>query len=389
MDPYYVANPFDSIRARVGIAPAPPPKNNCSDGAFEQDIDYYNQNQQTSHHASSVGECCALCAASATCKAYTLFGSTCWMKANADGRRAKTGAQSGVCKKDPTPPSDDCHNGICVKYLPSSATDFTTLADADLAIVFVGTSSSEGGDRGNLGLSNEDALINNVAKIAGKKTIVVAVTPGALLTPWRDAVGAVLTPFMPGQEYGNAITEVLFGDANPGGRLPITFPKIENEMNFTEDMYPGTGGISVYSEALEVGYRWYNAHSVTPAFGFGHGLTFSTFQYSDLKIEGRSISCKVTNSGDRNAIEVPQLYLGFPAVAKEPPKQLKGFQKVHLKAGESTSVTFKLTDRDLSVWDTSEAQWSVVEGDFDVMVGSSSEDILLTGKLGNTAVVTV
>merc|ERR1712232_423233 len=96
VDPYYVANPFDSIRARVGIAPAPPPKNNCSGGVFEQDVDYYNQNQQSSHPASSVDECCALCAARAECNAYTLFGGTCWMRANADGRRTKSGAQSGV-----------------------------------------------------------------------------------------------------------------------------------------------------------------------------------------------------------------------------------------------------------------------------------------------------
>merc|ERR1711974_177739 len=121
----------------------------------------------------------------------------------------------------------------------------------------------------------------------------------------------------------------------------------------------------------------------------GHGLTFTTFQYSDLKISDRSISCTVTNSGDRDASEVPQLYLGFPASAEEPPKQLKGFQKVNLKAGESATVTFKLSNRDLAIWDTSAAEWSVVEGEFDVMVGSSSEDIHLTGTLGNTAVVTV
>merc|ERR1712000_290612 len=235
---------------------------------------------------NSVDECCASCTASGTCNAYTLVDGTCYMKANADGRTGKAGAQSGVCKKDPS--------GTSVKFVSSSTADIASaVAGADIAIVFVGTSSSEGGDRGDLTLGNEDSLIQNVAKVIGKKTVVVAVTPGALLTPWRDDVGAILTPIMPGQEYGNAITDILFGEVNPTAWLPITFPKAENEMKMTNKMYPGQNGISIYSEALEVGYRWYNAHNAIPAFAFGHGLSYTQFQYSSLKIQGRSISCSV------------------------------------------------------------------------------------------------
>merc|ERR1719473_1511603 len=119
----------------------------------------------------------------------------------------------------------------------------------------------------------------------------------------------------------------------------------------TPDMYPGTGDskgknvVSVYSEGLEVGYRWYTAHKVKPAFAFGHGLSYTQFEYSDLKVEQRSVSVSVKNVGDVDGAEVPQLYLGFPASAQEPPKQLKGFQKVTLKAGASETVTFELTDR--------------------------------------------
>merc|ERR1712048_906903 len=131
--------------------PSKPPKNNCSSGAFEQDVDYFNQDHQASAHANSVDECCALCAARMECKAYTLFKGTCWMKADASGRRAKSGAQSGVCKKEPVPPSSDCNNGVCVKFVPSSTSDIASaVAGADVAVVFAGTTSHEGGDRADL-----------------------------------------------------------------------------------------------------------------------------------------------------------------------------------------------------------------------------------------------
>merc|ERR1711937_1040579 len=180
-------------------------------------------------------------------------------------------------------------------------------------------------------------MIDNVAKITGKKAVVVAVTPGALLTPWRDNVGAILTPFMPGQEYGNAITDVLVGAVNPAAKLPITFPQEENDMNVTHDMYPGDNGVSIYSEALKVGYRWYDTDSMTPAFCFGHGLSYTQFKYSSLKVEGRSVSFSVKNVGNVTGGDVPQMYLGFPDSAQEPPKQLKGFKKVVLKSGETVS----------------------------------------------------
>lgn len=213
--------------------------------------------------------------------------------------------------------------------------------------------------------------------------MVVAVTPGALLTPWRDDVAALLTPIIPGQEYGNAITDVLFGDSEPTGRLPITFPKFENDIGMTQKQYPGENDISIYSEGLEVGYRWYNAHGVKPAFPFGHGLSYTTFIYDVLEInpDDRTVSCVVFNSGERPGSEVPQLYLSFPSSAGEPPKQLKGFQRITLEPGQTANVKFMLDDRSFSIWDVSKHDWSVVFGEFDVMVGASVEDIRLTGKL--------
>lgn len=238
-------------------------------------------------------------------------------------------------------------------------------------------------------MSSEDALIQAVAASAGDKAAVVAVTPGALLTPWRDDVGAILVPFMPGQEFGNAIADVIFGDHNPSAKLPITFPKEENDIGMTQEQYPGKNGVSIYSEGLEVGYRWYAAHDVAPAFPFGHGLSYSAFKYSNLEIDGRTITCKIKNTGAVDGAEVAQLYLGFPQEAGEPPKQLKGFEKVSISAGKSKTVTFSLDDLSFSIWDTKVHDWAVVPGDFKVMVGSSSDDIRLTSTVSSDSLITV
>eukprot|EP01062_Namystynia_karyoxenos_P036582 TRINITY_DN2664_c0_g1_i1.p1 TRINITY_DN2664_c0_g1~~TRINITY_DN2664_c0_g1_i1.p1 ORF type:complete len:799 (+),score=300.59 TRINITY_DN2664_c0_g1_i1:102-2399(+) len=383
VDPPYVAAPLNSIRAHYGLAPPGARPNNCSNGAFEHDIDYFNQDDQTSAPAATAEDCCQLCGARAGCAAFTLADGTCWMKADAKGRRAKSGAVSGVCAKGPLPPDADCKGGFCVKY--ADGTDLgaaaAAAAAADVAVVFAGTTSSEGGDRADLTLGKQDDLIAAVAKAAGKKTVVVAITPGALLTPWRDDVAAVITTVFPGQEYGNAVADVLFGAVNPGGKLPITFPGSENEMQMSQTQWPGVKGYAVYSEKLEVGYRWYAAHGVKPAFPFGHGLSYTTFEYAGLQAGRSSVSCTIKNAGPRAGSEVAQLYLKFPDSAGEPPKQLKGFQKVHLAPGASQTVTFALDDRSYSIWNVSTHAWAVQHGSFGVMVGSSSEDIRLTGTI--------
>jgi beta-glucosidase len=276
-----------------------------------------------------------------------------------------------------------------------------TAAGADRVLVFVGTSSREGADRADLRLGAQDDLISAVAEAAGNKTAVVIATPGAVLTDWRDGVGAILTAFMPGQQYGDAIASLLFGDESPRGKLPLTFPANENDVGFTPQQWPGThsynNGTSLnttctgwhdtghctalYSERLEVGYRYYAAHAVKPAFAFGHGLSYATFDYSALQISGRTVSCRITNSGAVQATEVAQLYLRFPDVAGEPPLQLKAFETLSLPAGSSASVRFDLTDRSFSIWDVSKHAWTVVAGTYTVLVGSSSVDIRLTASL--------
>lgn len=255
---------------------------------------------------------------------------------------------------------------------------------ADLAIIFVATTSGEGSDRLTLGLDPiYTELIRTVTK-KQKNTVVVMVSPGAVLTDWAKSVAAVLVPLMPGQEYGNAIAELLFGDSNPSGRLPITFPNVDNEVGFTQSQYPGVSLSSTYSEQLEVGYRWYAVHQVTPAFAFGHGLSYTHFKYSDLIVNtDRTMTFDLQNDGGADGAEVPQLYLKFPDNVKEPPKQLKEFTKVFLQVGAQVTVTFKLTSRDLSIWDTDTHAWKEVSGSFGIMIGASSEDIRLTGAFVN------
>eukprot|EP00927_Polykrikos_kofoidii_P003166 TRINITY_DN11252_c1_g1_i1.p1 TRINITY_DN11252_c1_g1~~TRINITY_DN11252_c1_g1_i1.p1 ORF type:complete len:812 (+),score=71.68 TRINITY_DN11252_c1_g1_i1:228-2438(+) len=382
--PYKVA-PWASLRVRFGLRPTDFGPNNCSDAHWEKDTDIVG-NDVGEAQAATVEACCAACASRDECVAFTLRYSRCFLKSGAAGGSHATGAVSGVCKQ--RVPGANCKNGVCVRYASggnvSAAVELA--AGADVVLVFVATTSSEGGDRKDLSLGDQDNLIQAVADVAGKKTVVVAVAPGAILTPWRKLVAAILTPLLPGQEYGNAIMDVLFGEVNPSAKLPLTFPNIENEMNFTKAQWPGENNIALYSERLQVGYRWYGANKVTPAFPFGHGLSYTTFAYMAIEATGRQVNVNIRNIGLASGCEVVQLYLEFPDSAKEPPKQLKGYSKVRLSPGEATIVNFLLDDRSFSIWDVTSHSWSVVPGDFKVMVGSSSEDIRVTAMVNSAAI---
>lgn len=257
-------------------------------------------------------------------------------------------------------------------------------ADADVAIVVVATTCGEGSDRDTLALgNNQDALVSAVAA-ANPSTVVSVNTPGAVLMPWSNEVPAILVSWLPGQEAGNALADVIFGDVNPSARLHITMPNKDNEVAFTRAQYPGVGEPreASYSEELLIGYRYYDAMDITPRFCFGHGLSYTTFAYSNLIVEAYnetagsvSVSLDVMNTGTRDGAEVVQLYLSFPTEAGEPLQQLKMFEKVLLRAQQSAKVIFELKNRDLSVWDASSSSWSVVRGAFVVKVGASSRDI--------------
>jgi beta-glucosidase len=288
--------------------------------------------------------------------------------------------------------------GVTVTY--DDGSDRTRAAAAakaaDVAIVVAKDQYGEGSDRTCLSLEcpgtngDQDALIEAVA--AGQhKTVVVLESGGADLTPWRSKVAALVQAWYPGAHGGPAIARVLFGDVDPGGRLPITFPDSESQLPtaVSRSRYPGDGVLGLethYDEGVFVGYRWYDEKNLTPAYPFGFGLSYTTFALSGLQVDqgSRVVRAVVTNTGGRTGHAVPQLYLGLPdqsASVQQPPAALKGFTKVELAPGESRTVTFPLDERALSYWDTGSSAWKVTKGCARVKVGFSSRDLPLNGTL--------
>jgi beta-glucosidase len=254
---------------------------------------------------------------------------------------------------------------------------------SDVAIVFAAEQMGEGQDKVTLALpGDQNSLIAEIAQ-ANPRTVVVLHNSNPVSMPWLGKVAAVIEAFYPGQEAGSSISALLFGDVNPSGKLAMTFPANESQGPgaFFLD-YPGDGMTVNYSEGVLVGYRWYDARKQEPLFPFGFGLSYTTFRYSDLQVEhtGReqaAVKVRITNTGPRQGAEVVQLYVGSPAIAKEPPKQLKGFEKVLLKPGESKVVTVKLDENSFAVWDSEAHKWAIHPGTYSIMVGSSSRDIRL------------
>ena len=209
-------------------------------------------------------------------------------------------------------------------------------------------------------------------------------TSTAVAMPWIDKVSAVVQAWYPGQEAGSSIADLLFGDVNPSGRLPVTFPRNEKQGPLSIWLeYPGDGQGMLYDEGILVGYRWFDAMDQDPLFPFGHGLSYTRFEYSDLKIKGEGeehvIELNVKNIGDRSGAEVVQLYVKVPDEAMEPPRQLKGFDKIMLEPGETKTVTLSLGNENLKMFNEFDQVWKVFPGRYEVMVGASSRDIRLKG----------
>ena len=306
-------------------------------------------------------------------------------------------------------------SAVTVTYAVGTPTNPAALAAAvqaakaaQVAIVFVNDVETEGKDRTSLTLPNDqNALIEAVAQ-ANPNTIVVLNTGAPVTMPWLSQVKGLLEAWYAGQEDGKAIAAVLFGDVNPGGKLPLTFPvSLSQSPTDTPAQFPGVNGQVQYSEGLDVGYRWYEVHHVQPLFPFGFGLSYTTFSFSGLKVEqpqvalagpvgadrpaaasGAAECClehvvaTVTNTGQRAGAEVAQLYLGDPARTGEPPRQLKGFQRVVLQPGQSQQVTFTLSARDLAYWNTPANGFVVAPGMYQLYVGdaSATADLPLRGS---------
>jgi beta-glucosidase len=203
--------------------------------------------------------------------------------------------------------------------------DAARLATEDVAVVFVSHALGEGMDQGSLALpGDQDALVDAVAA-ANPRTVVVLNTCGPVLMPWLDKVTAVLQVWFPGQQFGEAIAAILFGDAAPGGRLPLRFPATPEQGPVTRvEQFPGVDGDAHYDEGIFVGYRWYDQYGQLPLFPFGHGQSYSEFRYSDAWVDSFdaasvSVSVELVNIGEREATEVAQLNVAAPPAAVEPP----------------------------------------------------------------------
>jgi beta-glucosidase len=266
----------------------------------------------------------------------------------------------------------------------------------DVAIVMVGDTEREGRDHSIALSGNQDALVQAVVA-ANPHTIVVLKTGSAVLMPWVDQVPAILEAWYPGEEDGNAVAAVLFGDVNPSGKLPLTFPKQLSDLPAnTPEQYPGVNGVVHYSEGIFVGYRHYDAQNIAPLFPFGYGLSYTTFSYTNLTITMRNkpantlyskpvvdVEFDVTNTGNRAGKEIVQLYLGLPATADvpQPPRELKHFAKVLLQPGQTAHIRFELDGQSLACWDDDYYAWNILPGTYHVMVGGSSRDTPLESTL--------
>nr|WP_229869848.1 glycoside hydrolase family 3 C-terminal domain-containing protein [Streptomyces flaveolus] len=264
---------------------------------------------------------------------------------------------------------------------------------ADAAIVVVGTTEngeSEGCDRTDLALGRtQDALVRAVAA-ANPRTVAVVNSGGPVEMPWRDAAGAVLLAWFPGQEGGGGLADVLFGRAEPGGRLPTTWPAVLADAPVTRTR--PAGGRLAYDEGLHIGYRgWLREHR-TPAYWFGHGLGYTTWAYEELAVPpvtraGGDLTARVRvrNTGDRAGREVVQVYLARPAaVVEHPERWLAGYAAVHARPGEAVTVPVRVPARALRHWSVAEHAWRTEEGRCRVLAGRSAGDLPLAAE---TAVV--
>jgi beta-glucosidase len=266
---------------------------------------------------------------------------------------------------------------------------------SNVAIVFASDDyGHEEADTTTLNLpNNQDALISAVAA-ANPHTIVVLSDNSAIMMPWLNQVAGVFETFYQGQEFGQSIAALLFGDVNPSGHLPITFPGSLTQVPAnTAAQWPGVNGTVQYSEGLDIGYRWYDQNNVAPLFPFGFGLSYTSFSFSNLQIGAltngqATVTATVTNTGSRAGTEVAQLYVSDPASAGEPPHQLKGFKRITLNPGQSATATFTVSAHDLAHWDTTSSNWIASAGSYQILVGDGSRSLPLTGNLNNPTTVT-
>lgn len=285
----------------------------------------------------------------------------------------------------------------------------TVYRNAEASLVFINAYASESFDRTELTNEFSDNLVKNVAANCSNTIVVVHSAGIRVVDEWIDHpnITAVVFGLLPGQESGNSIVDVLYGDVPPSGRLPFTVAKKEKDYGSLLNSTISSGPFpqSNFTEGLYIDYRHFDKYNTTPRFEFGFGLSYSTFSYSDLVVSAVSnntaeyptvestipqgghaelwdvlynVTVSIANSGNVSSAEVPQLYVEVPDAPKN---QLRGFDRVKLEVGETKQVTFSLTRRDLSIWDVVAQEWKLQKGTYPVRVGASSRDVKLTGEI--------
>jgi beta-glucosidase len=270
--------------------------------------------------------------------------------------------------------------------------------NSDVAIVFAYQWESEGMDLDTLALSaNQNELITQVAA-ANPHTVVVLENGGAVTMPWADRVSAILETWFAGSRGAEATANILFGDVNPSGKLPITFPKSDADVPHPTVVKPPAASLAegpdswkqivhglkafqiTYDEGLKVGYKWYDAENKPVLYPFGYGLAYTTYSYSNLKVtpgKSTTVSFTVTNTGSREGSEIAEVYAALPASTNEPPKRLVGWSKVKLNAGESKDVTVQVEEKFLSIFNVEKNDWQLIPGEYTFLVGGSSQELPL------------
>jgi beta-glucosidase len=271
---------------------------------------------------------------------------------------------------------------------------------ADVALVFAYRWESEAMDLPNLSLpDHQDDLISKVAA-ANPHTVIVIESGTAVTMPWESQVGAILDAWYAGSGGADAVANILFGDVNPTGKLPMTFPRSEADLPHPKLITPPPQSIPNYrqpdvwkqiaaglppfqvryNEGVKVGYKWYDAENKPVLFPFGYGLSYTTYSYSNLRLTpgtNPSVTFTVTNTGGRAGAEIAEVYASLPAAAGEPPKRLVGWSKIPLKVGESREVTVNVEQKFLSIFNVQKNGWELIPGEYTFMVGGSSQDLPL------------
>jgi len=328
-------------------------------------------------------------------------GGTSSFGVNSTGGNSTAGGPSGATAGNSSQSMGGGGGGGVLGSGTTVTPSFANYAGAsDVCLVFLNAFSGEGADRGELYNADQDTLVNTIASNCNNTIVVINTNGPRLVEKWieHDNVTALLYGGYLGQESGNAIVDVLYGDVNPSGKLINTIAKDED--NYPVKICETT--VCNYTEGVHIDYRYFDANNISVRYPFGHGLSYTTFQYgnvsaqksdeqalsskyptggltlggnADLFDEVISVSVTVANTGDVDGAEVAQLYVAYPDAAQQPVRQLRGFEKVQIQHGSSSQVKFSVRRRDVSYWDTEAQQWAIASGQYTFSVGSSSRDL--------------